>query len=249
MSLERDLRQLGEQVLPPTPDLVGAVMAKIEVDAVADAGGYSVTRRRPLGRLLQPAWATAIVLAVLIVAVLAIPPAREAVADWLGIGQVRVEQVPELPPVTTVVGPDLGETLNLGIAVPVPAAPLPDALGPPESAYEDERGTTTYVWLPSATLPEVGASGVGALLSTFVDDGIPVAKQVAGDTELVEVTVDGQPGLWIVGGPHVVFFDGGNTYEGRLAGNTLLWERDGLTYRLEIAVELEAALAIAESLS
>jgi hypothetical protein len=48
----------------------------------------------------------------------------------------------------------------------------------------------------------------------------------------------------------VIFEDArGRTLFGRrLAGNVLLWERDGVTYRLEGDVPLRRALAIAESL-
>ena len=35
----------------------------------------------------------------------------------------------------------------------------------------------------------------------------------------------------------------------RLAANTLLWERDGVTYRLESALDRDAALAIARQLT
>ena len=35
----------------------------------------------------------------------------------------------------------------------------------------------------------------------------------------------------------------------RLAGNTLLWSRDGITYRLEADIDKEAALRIARSVS
>jgi hypothetical protein len=47
--------------------------------------------------------------------------------------------------------------------------------------------------------------------------------------EQVEVA-PGVSGLWISGAPHAVFFPGASP---RLAGNVLVWARDGVTYRLE----------------
>ena len=39
-----------------------------------------------------------------------------------------------------------------------------------------------------------------------------------------------------------------STKNARLAGNTLLWERDGITYRLEAALARDDAIAVAVSL-
>jgi hypothetical protein len=56
-------------------------------------------------------------------------------------------------------------------------------------------------------------------------------KKVAGSQSGVEwVTVNGESGLWISGGEHVLFGPGAPP---RLAGNTLLWQRGELTLRLE----------------
>jgi hypothetical protein len=66
------------------------------------------------------------------------------------------------------------------------------------------------------------------------------------------VQVDGGQGLWIEGEDHEVFYldAHGGRHRGPpyLAGNTLIWQRDGTTYRLEADVDLEHALALAASL-
>jgi hypothetical protein len=58
---------------------------------------------------------------------------------------------------------------------------------------------------------------------------------------------DGSPGLWISGALHDVFFPGASP---RLAGNVLIWERHGATYRLESRSLTKAeAVSLARSLT
>jgi hypothetical protein len=66
-----------------------------------------------------------------------------------------------------------------------------------------------------------------------------------------QVTVSGGPAVW-VDRPHPVLYtdrDGRLRQEGaRLAGSTLIWEKDGVTYRVEGDLTEHQAIAIAESL-
>ena len=70
-------------------------------------------------------------------------------------------------------------------------------------------------------------------------------------TSVEFVTVDGEPGYWLTGEPHVfAFVDAAGAFRPetvRLAGNTLVWERDELTLRLEANVPKQRALRIARS--
>jgi len=63
------------------------------------------------------------------------------------------------------------------------------------------------------------------------------------------VTVDGQPGYWLTGRPHLfAYLDAQQRVRPetlRLAGDTLLWNRDGLVLRLETALPRNAALRLA----
>ena len=65
------------------------------------------------------------------------------------------------------------------------------------------------------------------------------------------MTVDGEPGFWLAGASHGVLYEhaSGAVREApaRLAGNTLIWRRGGLTLRLEADITKERALAIARS--
>ncbi len=66
------------------------------------------------GRLGAPAWAVAVaVVAVLVGGVMAVPPARSAVLEWLGIASVRIERAEP---------PRYGSDLLLGRALTLEAA-------------------------------------------------------------------------------------------------------------------------------
>jgi hypothetical protein len=58
-----------------------------------------------------------------------------------------------------------------------------------------------------------------------------------------QVRVGGRPALWFPG-PHVVVE---LYHQPRLTGSALVWERDGLTFRLEGRLTLDQALRIANS--
>ena len=69
---------------------------------------------------------------------------------------------------------------------------------------------------------------------------------------VVPVDVDGAPGFWMAGDPHVFWYlapDGSTIQESeRRVGDTLAWERDGVLYRIEGAPSKERALEIARSM-
>ena len=79
-----------------------------------------------------------------------------------------------------------------------------------------------------------------------------VRKTAGPQTRIDPVTVGGERGFWISGGPHVVLFEdpGGEIRESpaRLAGDTLLWRRGWLTLRLEARIPKARAIAIALSI-
>ena len=66
------------------------------------------------------------------------------------------------------------------------------------------------------------------------------------------VTVDGQPGFWISGDPHIFFYrasDGQSIDDPRRwVGDALFWSDGTTTWRLETAAGREAAIRIAEGL-
>ncbi len=84
--LERELEALATSIeWPDAPDVAPTVAGRLAVPPPR-----ARRRRRPFALVL------AAVLAVLL-AVLAVPPARTAILDWLGVGAARIVQVDELP--------------------------------------------------------------------------------------------------------------------------------------------------------
>ena len=94
--LELQLRDLGAQIeYPRTPDIAGAVRRRLTTEAARR--GFALRRAVLIG---------VAVLAVVVGAVMAVPQARTAVLEWLGLRGVKIERVPTQP--TAPVGSDLG---------------------------------------------------------------------------------------------------------------------------------------------
>lgn len=71
-------------------------------------------------------------------------------------------------------------------------------------------------------------------------------------SEATRVSVDGAPGIRLFGRRHAVVFVGADGREyrtvGALAGNTLVWQRNGRSYRLEAEMSQATGLDLAESI-
>jgi hypothetical protein len=245
---------LGRRATPAgQADLVAAVLGRIEnVEGAPSA--TSARRGRPewFHRRHPRLVFAAIALAVVVTSVLAITPTRHAVARWFGIGGVRITQTDTtLPPATgattssvsasTPIDLDtIARALAFRVRVPSPAlagAPTGATVDPavPSGLIEIRYGEFTLVELAS----QPGAP--------------PVLEKVLGPgTTTRTVTVTGRPGVWISGDPHQIAYnasDGDFTTDTvRRAGNVLLWEDHGVTYRIEGLASLDTALAIANSL-
>jgi hypothetical protein len=128
---------------------------------------------------------------------------------------------------------------------------VPAALGPPDAVRVDD-GRVALVYAPRPGLPARRARGIGLLVVQQRGGDLIAEKLVGPGTRVESVDVDGAPGAWIAGDPHViVFFDerGQVRQEAlRLAGDTLVWERGRLLVRVEGASSRERALAVARSL-
>lgn len=163
----------------------------------------------------------------------------------------------------------LGTRLNLGeemtldqVRSRVPYSillPTLASLESPDAVYVGSLpvgSQVSLVYRPRPDLPEVGASGVGLLVTEFPGDVgskvAPIGKGLGPGTRLEMVTVNGGEGYWISGQPHVFFYqdaDGDIEPETlRLATNTLLWQQGSLVLRIESRLDTDAALRIAESI-
>jgi hypothetical protein len=196
------------------------------------------------------ALALAVVLAAL-VAVLAVPPARTAVLDWLGIGGAQIIRVDDLPSVSATPGLEiLGDSVTLDEARERAGFPFAD---PPEG----ERAPDQVLLAPGMRVTYVWEAGDRArlLLTQFPGDATEpglVKKLVSSATQIDMLDIDGHRALWLEGGPHAVLFltPDGNVGEdlGWLAGNTLLVENDGVTVRIEAQIDRDEAIELARSL-
>lgn len=234
--LELELRRLGAEVAwPETPDLGRAVRRRIE--------GPPERRFHP--RALAIALA---VLAVAVGAVLAVPPARTAILDWLGFGGVEIRRVEELsgvPPEARLV---LGERTTLAEAQRRSGHPVlvPVDSAAPDAVYLDTASPGNPVALVYGSLAEP------RLLVLEFRAAPLIEKELVSATQVEPVRVGGEQGLWIEGPRHEFVY---RTLEGeeaidtqRLAGNTLLWKRGSLTLRLEGDLSKDEAIRIAESM-
>jgi hypothetical protein len=228
--LTDDLRALGRSVAPPVaPDLATAVLERIAEQPV----------RRTAVEVLRSKWrALLALLAVLVAGAVIAPPVRAAVAEWLNIGGVEARPVPSGP--TSAPGPP-AVTGRMSVEEAGRQAGLtplvPKRLGAP-TGVEASDGKVAMSWET--------ADGV-VRLEQFADRLSPYyVKKYYDSLEHVPVV----NGYWF-GTPHELVLEdryGQERFE-RVAGPTLVWVYDGLTFRLEGAVSKERAAEIAASVT
>lgn len=257
------LKDLGPIVaFPPTPDLARSVAADLARPVPTPSPPSWRRPSRPWRWSLGLAAAALLVVASAFLAL--VPAARFALGETLGVAGVRIFRIDADPTVSpTPVGGNLGLGRRLTLAKAASAVPYPIAVptlagfADPDEVYlarVPTEGMVSFVYRPRSGLPESPTGGVGALLTQFpgrTDD--PVAEKGVGPAATVEpVEIRDGHGFWIEGEAHLFVYrdiDGEPRYEEyRLAGNVLLWDENGVTYRLESALDKERAISIARSL-
>jgi hypothetical protein len=237
---------------PATPDVAGAVAARL-------AAGDAVARPRPR-RAWRPvlAYGLAALAAGFAIVMAVSPDARSAVLEWLGLKSVKIERrEPTAPPPRP---GKLGAGLGLGTPATLAEArrrypflrlPQADRLGRPDTVYLGRLGVAlVYGKRPGyARSTTTGAAVLVQELPARVEPFIE--KTVGAGTRLERLRVDGDPAFFITGAHGFAFqAEGGIRFEDqRLAGNTLLVERDdGLLVRVEGDLTRDRAVAIARSI-
>ena len=266
------IADLGTQVAwPRVPDVRARVLARI-----------AAPRRSEWWRPFwspRYGFAPAIVtVALALIAVLVFSPeARTTATDILRLRGVEIFRGPVPTPSPTpsrspgsIQTPTQQPSAGLGVLVTLDEAraragypllvPVDPLLGAPDEVYlRAVPGSTavSFVYTIRAGIPTSAQAGVAAIVTEFA--GGTVDEQFFGKvidprtTSLEPVAVNGQPGFWIQGAPHLFFYRvGGSTGSIeqetlRLAGNTLIWTQGNLLLRLEAQVDKATALRIAAS--
>jgi hypothetical protein len=250
--LERALSEIGERLPSPSRDMWPAVRDRIERRRARRWWALGFPRG-----MLAPIAATIAVL--LVVAVALTPDLVARAAEVLGLRGVQIFRVTATPspsPATANVTFAGQRAASLDEAARIAGFPVrePTALGAPDEIYvESAPVRVTLVYRSRQGLPATALPGIGALVVEFrgrLDQAV-VGKTAGPEVHLESVPLNGGVALWLSGQPHQFFyFDPNGNFQPetlRLAGNTLLWEASGLTYRLEAQVSKEEAVRIAST--
>ena len=176
------------------------------------------------------------------------------VCDLLAFGQGRVDsrdaRRPGLPGAHVTGRVHIGDDVVVGEQrPPLLEDPLGDAdrelhfalqVGPPDGLYA--KGDVVTLLYGSTDEVRVLVTQIGR--QALEPETVKKIVQATTNTTVVQVEGSPAPALWIEGDAHVLDLPGSPA---RLARNTLIWTRDGLTLRVEGATNLEQAIRIAES--
>src|SRR5918996_6179617 len=262
-ALESELRSLALAIdYPPERDIAAPVRERIAARPTFRPGPAARAAwllRHIAASLRQPAFAATMVVVAASLFLMVSPSARVAVADWLGFDDVRVTF--DEPPVRP--QPPVGDDLRLGAKVTLAQARslvefdvlVPAELGAPDEVYYDEfvsDGQISLVYRERDDLPQAPGTRVGAIVTQFEADFLDqqfYEKFPQGTANVIEVEVAGVRGVWI-DQPHAIIFRGAggelDSEDSRLSGPSLIWEKDGMVYRLESNFPLERDVAVSE---
>jgi len=263
----RLLSAARELPYPPTPDIAGQVRRRLANERSPRSLAYG-----------RAAWTAAVVIILLLATILLVLPVRAAVLDFLQIGAVRIFLVEPTPTLTPTPAPPTATPMHSGATslptaapspTPIyPASPLdlqgettldqaldrllftpslpgyPPDLGNPDRVFlQDQEGQVLFlIWTdpqqPDKVRLSLNIIGPGSWVATKM---IP--------TVIDQTRVNDQEAFWAEG-PYMMWLTNGTLDVRRLVdGHVLIWEQDGLTYRLETDLPMEEAVKIAESLT
>ncbi|HWL32228.1 MAG TPA: hypothetical protein VNP89_01380 [Gaiellaceae bacterium] len=225
--LERRLNELGGEIAyPATP----------RFDLGFDRRPARAPRLRPL------ALGFAILVAVFAGVLALSPGARSAFLEIFQIRGATVERVETLPDVRAQ-RIDFGDRVSRDEAERRAGFELLDLGDEPDAIFVRPDGLASAVYGDPARPRLVLSQARGAIFDGFI-------KKTGGrGTTILNVTIDGEPGLFVDGDEHFVMFldENGLISDERtyLAGTVLLWNRGDLLLRLEGDLTLEEALELA----
>jgi hypothetical protein len=260
--LEKRLVELRERVdFPATPSLAERVGAELRSgvernrpDEAERLHGAAVPRLR---------LALLVVLAALLLAagaVAAVPSARHAVLEFLGLRGETIERVPQLPEnIRAKPNWKLGRPTTLAAArhglvfEPV----LPSGIEGPNGVFLDSKipgGALNLTYPPQPGLPRSRLTGVGLLIDELNGQAAPgfYGKLAPRDARFQRFRFHGQFAVWVEG-LHAFLYKPYVNYtftpaRSRLAANALLVQHGEVLIRLEGKFDKPTALAIARTL-
>ena len=247
--VDSELRELGRWLdLPPEPDVATAVRGRLQ--APGSAG-------RPHRRLWR---AAAVLIAFVTFAaaiVVASPQVRAALLDVLRVGSVEVHPGPAPTATRSPAQPGRATGLHpttlaaarrsAGFRLFVPAAPFE----PPDEVLVEDGPHPTYVGLRYGAgpgRPPASTGGLSVQVDEIAGDSTRFFEKYLSGAPARPVQVGDAPGVWIDGPHELIVVDRAGEVRvepPRLAARTLVWQRDGVTLRLEGDMTLREALAVA----
>jgi hypothetical protein len=255
--LDGELYELGRWLDVPSEGeaVPAAVRARLEQGGAA-APGTSGARRH--GWTWRAAAVLAVVIALAAAVVAASPPVRAALLEVLRIGSVRVHEGPAPPSGQSSLPEQPGmDATTLAAArrsaafrVLVPTGRFAD----PDDVLAEPGPRRTYVALryrPGPGRPPAGPSGVAVQIDEIAGDSTRFLDKYLDRAAARSVQVGDAPGVWIDGPHELIVADrsGAVRFEpARLSARTLVWQRDGVTLRLEGDLSLPEAVAVATSM-
>ncbi len=242
-TLVRDLALLGRATAVPGPSagLETAVRQRVAtLPTPASTGPVRWFRRLvALGSRWRGRVAVAVV--AVLVALLATPPVRAAVADWFGFAGVVVQRGPvdaEDAPPPPAVQNEMTVAEAAGMVDFVPQVPA--ELGEPDAVdVSDDRVIVSMSWSTADGVVRLDQFD-GRLDFGIAKTSPSVQYARVGDTDA----------LWFERPHEVVILDDQDrprTETARLAGHTLIWPAGEVTLRLEGDLSLERAVEIGAS--
>lgn len=262
MSAER-LRELDDETL-------GTTLAELDLrwppapSAEDLRAGVDAGNRPPpflLPRLDRPSRRRTVLL--IAAALLALAAAAGAARFVFDLGAVSIERIPDRP--TAAPGPafpgDLpGRAVSLEEASAVTGEPirLPPSLGEPDAVWTLDAspelgGTGPWVgvaWRPADDVPAIDGTDWGAVFIRFRGPAdVAVKRLFVGGADLRRVRLGGHDAIWVTGAHELHLLVDGSVRRFVVRGNVLLWQAEGSTFRLETALPLRKAIAIAEPIA
>jgi hypothetical protein len=266
------LREIASQFrYPPTPDVAGSVVKRLE------------TGSRPRAKM-RSAWVVTGLLVLLLVVLFAVPGVRAEIVRFFQVGVVRILPATPTQPVESSL-PQVPTTVTPMTILPITATPqstttpLGSQYEPPYSVSMAGLAGETTLADAQSNLPfkirlleypaNLGTPGrvflqedgqmvilvwtdpndsQKALLSLYEIGPGSVIIQKFEPRVIRETQVNGQYAVWVQGPYMLQLANGMYDFRRLVGGNTLIWEEDKITYRLESDQALEDTLKIAESL-